>query len=1447
MTLPDCAATVQCPACKFPLFATRPALQQTYRARSCQDFRCSITIGSKMPACVSWDAALTAECTPHISQSECLVIAAAKEHSSHGVLLSLEGTGAYHELPICCPQSPTIHSPFISSFTIHVRYINQIPTIPLTELWHRIPLPPSCHPSEVPDHTDLYHQPPTLQQGRSSSHMNIAALSELSMCAYTVPCCRAVTSKTSLQEQAPQHQEERGMRMDRPCQRVAMQLPKASPLRQQQLQSMLAPAALPLQWSQGCIIGSRIGQGRCQQLTRMCYDDLLAVILRGRIHRLSAKADGGFQGEQGYMATLCTCCQRICLYYGDMLRWREPERGPSSQSCESQGRAAPVRVPGTVPIANSGGIAPNALSPRQSKNKLLHIENAATYSITYTTIPRTQRPPFSLVSTHTQALTRQRRQATQSKRAAVASSSMAFRKILPNNATFGERLHDMKGCPLLDVQISRTGLKNAAAYTTGLHPFTPALPPQTALATTGGRKLSNDSTPQNFTLQHAGGRPSTVDYEQLAPSAFPSAQAPIAATVHSNPKADFAVDGTHGILTDRLSNIQQQVGAQPLSFRNVQQVEQATQEPDASTTSSSSSIPLPADNITTTRQSASGVRPATSSSTSIAFSMATGNSSFMQTTKQGPIDTDGLLTFRHGGMLACTYSNSNMILPPAYATTMMWGTSAPTLARTLRSTSTLAIWSFTLTNSSSLERPATPPFLATAPDHLPVYLLLSAILTLRSLSYLYEAGKPISGLTYTPRNATPTKLNVTKKRKTNQRTGLLEKAKGVQNSMKALKQRLQDKYVMQCQTRLQMEMEHPGAFAAHYLKRAIAKQVRRCIQRSNGYLERKAYRIYRYTKVTYMRPTPPGQNDAPQSANLQPQDCKAADTTCPVEASCPHVNCTAPNDPHSQHEAHDRTAVTCQARATHPQTVPNAPFVRKPKLGQSACHHNTCCNPRCQGQCQAFRALCPEGLHRPEARTTYEQLHGLAHHLTGCQQSKSAWVYCPTYLLSMPNLEDRLIPLWVNDLFNLLQDNVHEQLYLAMPAKDPPDLSVRPCRGWAWVPADYFLRCFHLASTKQALHEQKLYDRRLPQTARRWIRQPIPATAGKPSDHRETGETMSLHYVESTLGRYAVHRAGFSRQDAATAELLGEEWQNESHGQADPRPRVYTTIPREQDSLRTFQGTSTGASCEGLSLVPPPMPSMQGAGKTFKAPQTRGPKAPHTVKRRSKPEQGMRRIDAMLRAAVPGMAPGNAPTKQKPFETAAPQPHNIAAAPHISRNGPQHRPDPLVEPDSEDEDVIMIDHDMEGLSEPCHKPSSPNWGYADVQRQVSPTPHTQWVTPETVGLYCQAQDRGNCALHALNAMSGRTIITPAEAQALLRHPQVPRPADSDRPDCNADGWFRWEAINKLLHYDKRGVWLQSIWGPSASECRPVSSGHQPVCAALQNRPPTCHITFQTLP
>ena len=164
----------------------------------------------------------------------------------------------------------------------------------------------------------------------------------------------------------------------------------------------------------------------------------------------------------------------------------------------------------------------------------------------------------------------------------------------------------------------------------------------------------------------------------------------------------------------------------------------------------------------------------------------------------------------------------------------------------------------------------------------------------------------------------------------------------------------------------------------------------------------------------------------------------------------------------------------------------------------------------------------------------------------------------------------------------------------------------------------------------------------------------------------------------------------------------------------------------------------------------------------------------------------------MLGAAVPGLAPGSnskAPTKQNPPTACVPHPVIIAVAPRIPRSdGPQQRTDPPVEPDSEDEDVIMIDQDIDGLSDQFHDAVSPKRGTADAQRQVSSPQHKQWVTlAETVGLYCQAQVGGNCALHALNAMAGRPIITPDEAQALLRHPQVPSPADSERPDCNTDG------------------------------------------------------------
>ena len=139
---------------------------------------------------------------------------------------------------------------------------------------------------------------------------------------------------------------------------------------------------------------------------------------------------------------------------------------------------------------------------------------------------------------------------------------------------------------------------------------------------------------------------------------------------------------------------------------------------------------------------------------------------------------------------------------------------------------------------------------------------------------------------YTVRYAKPRRRNVTRERKSSQRTGL-ERAKRARNSMNSLKQRLQEEYVMHCQNRLHMDMQHP-----HYLKQAIANQVRHCIKRSNGPLERRNYRMYtRYTTVRYIRPSPPAQANLPQKRNFKLLDGKAAVTCCPVEAApSPHVN-----------------------------------------------------------------------------------------------------------------------------------------------------------------------------------------------------------------------------------------------------------------------------------------------------------------------------------------------------------------------------------------------------------------------------------------------------------------------------------------------------------------------------------------------------------------------------
>lgn len=401
------------------------------------------------------------------------------------------------------------------------------------------------------------------------------------------------------------------------------------------------------------------------------------------------------------------------------------------------------------------------------------------------------------------------------------------------------------------------------------------------------------------------------------------------------------------------------------------------------------------------------------------------------------------------------------------------------------------------------------------------------------------------------------------------------------NSIDRKKHFLEATYITKCRLRLEQELNCSDS-APHYLKMALAKQVRRCSKRLSGILERRAYRLYRY--VRYPHPRTPAPNTTSPVGSAEAKDgtqesnpCKGNDTLPTLRESHPTV--PPPMEDQTQPNAemeHQPTLCQCTSHCD--------PLNKKQEHGSTTCQHNTCCNAKCHGQCQNFRALCPEGLKRLQARTTFDQLLGLATHqvqLVDCQHSplqhKSAWVYCPPHLLNMPHLEDRLIPLWVNDLFNLLQDTVHEHLYLAMPAKDPPDLTTRP-RGWVWVPADYFLQCFGVASSKQTLHDQRCYSRRLPRTARQRLRTQNPATAEGLVGHMEAAARGHPPSTKSTLGHYAVERAVVNEEQSTSQ--TAQELNSKRHSHHDAKPRAYEpvlhgTVRSRRSSRRASQEVVT--------------------------------------------------------------------------------------------------------------------------------------------------------------------------------------------------------------------------------------------------------------------------------
>ena len=120
-----------------------------------------------------------------------------------------------------------------------------------------------------------------------------------------------------------------------------------------------------------------------------------------------------------------------------------------------------------------------------------------------------------------------------------------------------------------------------------------------------------------------------------------------------------------------------------------------------------------------------------------------------------------------------------------------------------------------------------------------------------------------------------------------------------------------------------------------------------------------------------------------------------------------------------------------------------------------------------------------------------------------------------------------------------------------------------------------------------------------------------------------------------------------------------------------------------------------------------------------------------------------------------------------------------------------------------------------------------------------------WVPPADVGLFCEAQNRGYCGVHALNAMASRPAFHARAAIRLLRHPSTPPPVTGD-PDCSDDGWFSMEALCKLLyfttHIDVALIHIVQTW-------RQESSGapHYTQSEILEMAPPNCDAFLVWIP
>ena len=280
-----------------------------------------------------------------------------------------------------------------------------------------------------------------------------------------------------------------------------------------------------------------------------------------------------------------------------------------------------------------------------------------------------------------------------------------------------------------------------------------------------------------------------------------------------------------------------------------------------------------------------------------------------------------------------------------------------------------------------------------------------------------------------------------------------------------------------------------AATASHHVKLAKARQARRRCKRTAARLKRMYYYTFRskdtaileyprtvvelHLRLTYDEDEPlrvdliAGEfHNCHGYANVQimPSTDPSRHVSLLIDASpyriykvCSALNCKMPHD------------MRCN-------NLPNNKSLRHPRVHpQQPATANL--------ECNTYKKLLQMAQHQTNAVASWQETH--------CYPTpKTVWVYCPTHLLLVPRIEDRLMPSWVNGSFVIVQDPLDEHLYAAIPAGQtllpPGQADLRP-EQWAWLPADLFLEHYGISATASA-QERRAYVRRLPKAARKTLR-----------------------------------------------------------------------------------------------------------------------------------------------------------------------------------------------------------------------------------------------------------------------------------------------------------------------------------------------------------------------